>query len=304
MRRLLEILFVVFVMSFTAGCYPPTEIEANHMAIRLERGKVQTVEGPGGVYDEWTCWYCSITSVSIDTLTFPVEDPEVLTKDDQSVSVRVTIQARRKSDQVSVMNMYVNWNALVDNQILIDTISATAREGMKNGTRDYTLTELLDDRDLLAGNIQKSLQTDADRYYVEIVNVTVENIGPSPEYMAILAQTSNINAQVAQSVKQQDLIRQKQLEEILAQQKRVEVANAQVLAEQAETEVQVEIARREGEVIKARNEVYTLNPQAYELERLKLLAPLFGNGTVYFVPQGTDLTLYFLPNGLPLPVPQ
>ena len=66
------------------------------------------------------------------------------------------------------------------------------------------------------------------------------------------------------------------------------------------------IASREGKAIAARNEIYLANLPAYELERLRLLKDILGDKAVlYFVPQGTDLTLLLSgaggPNVVPLP---
>jgi hypothetical protein len=243
-----------------------------------------------------------------------VEDPEVLTRDNQAVGVKITIQAVRKSDRESVENIFTRWNSIRDDQNLINTISATAREGMKVGTRNYTLSQLLDNRSGitnaegntagLADDIQAALEEDVAKYSVEIINVTVENIAPSAQYMEILSQTANLTAQTEQEKRRQELINQQAANNILEQQKRVEVAEAQLLAEQAETSVQVELAERKGEVIAAQNAVYSLNPQAYELERLRLLKEVLGDKSVFYLPSDAILTLLqnFGSNVAPLPV--
>lgn len=295
MKKTMFVLFV-FTMFLLSGCYWNTEALPNQMAVELEKGAIQDISGPGGVYSKPTCYFCDITLVNIDTLTFSVEDPEVLTSDNQAVGVKITIQARRQSSDEAITNLITKWSALVDDATLINTISATAREGMKNGVRNFTLTQLLDDRNGLADAIREQLELDASKYGAEVVNVTVENIAPSAEYMAILGETANVKANTDKAIREQDLINQTAKNQILEQQKRVEVANAKVLAEQAETLVQVEIAKRQGQVVAAQNEVYSLNPQAFELEKLRLLQNILGEGTIYFIPAGTDLTTYFFQN--------
>jgi hypothetical protein len=259
-------------------------------------------------------WYASLETLKVDAVTFPVEDPEVLTRDNQAVGVKITIQAVRKSDRASVENIFTRWNSIRDDQNLINTISATAREGMKVGTRNYTLSQLLDNRSGitnaegntagLADDIQAALEEDVAKYSVEIINVTVENIAPSAQYMEILSQTANLTAQTEQEKRRQELINHQAANNILEQQKRVEVAEAQLLAEQAETSVQVELAERKGEVIAAQNAVYSLNPQAYELERLRLLKEVLGDKSVFYLPSDAILTLLqnFGSNVAPLPV--
>ena len=306
--------FVVgtLAMLMLTGCVFNDEVGTNQMAVRLYKNNIEQVVGPG-VYTQWFCFWCDLKSMDIDTLTFPVEDAEVLTKDNQAVSVKITIQARRKADDVAVKNIFTNWSTLTVNEQLINTISATAREGMKVGTRKFTLTDLLDERsDVsevagentklgLAGEIRKAIEEDAAKYSVEIINVTVENIGPSAEYMGILGQTANLNAEIDKSKREQELIKQKALNNILEQESRVTVAQAQLEAERAETEVQVEIAERAGEIITASNQVYTDNPQAFELERLRLLKDVLGD-KVMFLPSDAVLTLLQGAGGvLPLP---
>jgi hypothetical protein len=294
MRNKLVLLLVVALSLLLSGCYLNAEASANQMFVKLDEGVVVAVEGPGGVYSEATCYFCDYKLVNIDTLTFSVEDPSVLTEDNQEVSVTITIQARRSSDPDDIKNLIQNWSTLVDDQVFINTITATAREGMKNGTRGYTLTEVLDDRNGLADAILAQLAQDAKNYNGQIINVTVENIGPSARYMEILGETANLKAEVDKAVRERDVINQRAQNAILEQEQRITVAAAQLEAEKAETAVQLEIARRDGELVSARNQVYSSNPQAFELEKLRLLREVLGENVIYFIPAGTDLTLYLL----------
>jgi uncharacterized membrane protein YqiK len=275
---------------FMTGCYINEEVAANQVAVQLDEGRIVSVVG-AGVYTDMGFW-SDLKVMGVDTLTFSVEDPEVLTSDNQPVGVKITIQARRKADKESVENIYTKWSSLTTDEVLVNTISATAREGMKNGTRGFTLTVLLNDRNKLADEIRKSLESDAAKYSVEIVNVTVENISISESYAAILSETANINAETDKEKRRQDLINQQAANQILEQEQRVKVANAQLLAEQAETGVQVEIAKRAGEIVAASNQVYVDNPQAFELRRLEMLSKILGDKSViYYLPSDATLTL-------------
>jgi regulator of protease activity HflC (stomatin/prohibitin superfamily) len=256
------------------------------MAVQLEDGEIKSIQGPGGRYSGG--WFETLVTVDIDTITFSVEDPEVLTSDNQAVGMRITIQARRKSDTESITNIVTNWYALTNNDQLKETISATAREGLKNGVRGFTLSELLNDRNGLGNAIREQLETDAAKYSVEIINVTVENVAPSAEYMKILSDKANLTAETAKELERQKLIAQQAANNILQAEKDVEVKEAQLLAEQAKTAVEVEIAKREGEKTAAAQEVYSLNAQAYELERLRLMALIYGDKTMFISP-GTNL---------------
>ena len=308
--KLRSLIIGLLMLLLTTGCVLGDEVATNQVGVKLESNKIDEVVG-SGVYWYWG-WYDDLKVMNVDTLTFSVEDPEVLTKDNQAVSVKITIQARRKNDDESVHNIFTRWSSLTDDTNLINTISATAREGMKVGTRKFTLTQLLDERSDdagglgLAGEIRAAITEDAAKYSVELINVTVENIGASPEYMQILSQTANLNAEIEKARREQELINQKASNNVLEQEKRTEVANAQLEAEEAQTNVEVEIAERAGEVIAAANEVYSLNPEAFELERLRLLKEVLGENTIY-LPSDVVLNLLRVENSntpvLPLPIP-
>ncbi len=301
--------FLMALVFLLSGCVFQDEVATNQKGVLLYKNGIQNVVG-SGVYTQWFCVYCDLKVTNVDTLTFTVEDPEVLTKDNQAVEVKITIQARRKADDASVKNIFTNWSSLASDEALISTISSTAREGLKVGVRKFTLTQLLDERSGgttglgLAQEILTAIQADADNYSAELINITVENIGPSKEYMAILAQTANLNAEIDKAKREQELINQKALNSVLEQEKRVEIANAQVLAEQAQTEVLVEIAERQNEVTAAQNKVYETNAQAFELERLRLLKEVLGDKSViYYLPSDATLTLLQnVGNITPLPV--
>ena len=304
---IVKVLAIVLGLLSLTGCIFQDEIATNQMGVKLYKNEIQDVWGPG-VYTEAGCFYCDLKTVNTDTLTFSVEDPEVLTADNQAISVKVTLQARRKSDDESIENLFTKWSSLTNDENLIKTISATAREGMKVGTRKFTLTALLNERSGstdsegnvvgLAEEIRKAIEEDAAKYGVELINVTVENIGASAEYMAILGQTANLNAEIDRAKREQELIKQQAANDVLEQEQRVSVAQTKLLAEQAETDVQVEIARREGEIIAAQNSVYLTNDRAYELRRLELLQKVLGDKTV-FLPSDVVLQLLNGVGGFP-----
>lgn len=286
---------MLVVLSFlTTGCYLNDEVETNQMAVQLDENKIQQVVGPG-VYTDMG-FFADLKTTDVDTQTFSVEDPEVLTKDNQAVGVKITIQARRKSDKDSIENLFTNWAALIDNAKLVETISATAREGLKNGVRGYTLPQLLDDRNGLADVIREQLERDSSKYGVEVVNVTIENIAPSVDYMAILAQTANLKAETDKELQRQTLIKQTAETNIIESEQRVDALKSQLLAEQAQTSVEVEIARRQGEIVAAANQVYLDNAAAFRLEELKRMKDIFGDKAVFFVPSDTNIILN--PQGL------
>ncbi len=294
-------LFAVFV----SACYWNDDVKRDQYGVKMRAGKIVECVGPG-IYSDGE-WFADLIEVSANTLSFEVNDPEVATQDSQLVGITVVVQARRKGDCESLKNLLTNWASLTDDANLSSVISATANEGMKVGTRQFTLTELLDDRNGLADTIRAALEDDAGKYSVDIINVTVKNVALDPEYAKILQEKALLTAQIETAQRQQDLIKQQASNDQLAQEQKALVLQQQLVAEQAQTAVQVEIASREGKSIAARNEIYLKNLPAYELERLRLLKDILGDKAVlYFVPQGTDLTLLLSGTGGPsvVPLPQ
>lgn len=295
MKKILPLILLIAVLM--TGCYVNADVATDQVGAQLDENAVKACVG-AGVYSDWS-FFSDLKTVSVATLTFEVTDPEVATKDNQLVGATITIQARRKGDCDSVKGILQNWSHLLDNAQLQDTIDAVAREGMKNGVRDFTLTELLDDRDKLAESIIAPLRTDAEKFYVEIINITVENIAIDPEYAQVLQATAKLKADEDYQKRRQALIEQQAQTDLFERQQQQLVLAEQLKVEEAKTAVEVEIAQRAGEIVAASNQVYIDNPQAFALEQLRLLEGILGEGTVYFIPAGTDLTTYFFPNNPP-----
>lgn len=288
---------LVIVALLVTGCYWNDEVKPHEVAAQMYKNQVVNCTTPGGVYTDMR-WFSDLEKISIATLTFEVEDPEVATKDNQLVGVRITIQARRKGDCDSVKSFLSNWAHLRNDDQLIGVIDATAREGIKNGTRGFTLTELLDDRNSLAGAITSQLEADASKYNVDIINVTIENVAIAAEYAEVLQRTAQLKAEEDYQQRRQNLVKQQAETDLYERQQAQRVLAEQLKVEQAQTNVEVEIARRAGEKTKAANEVYQLNEQAFELERLRLFQNIFNDKTIIFIPEGTDLNTFFGVDGI------
>ena len=303
-KKSLVILSLIVVLSLTlAGCFINDDVKTDQTGAIVDGGKIIKCEGPG-VYTELG-FFEDLVEVSNATITFEVNDPEVATQDSQLVGIAVTIQARRNNDCESLKNLLTNWPALIDDEQLKAVITATTNGAMKVGTRQFTLAELLDDRDGLATAIKTALEVDAAKYSTTIVNVSVKNVGLDPKYAEVLQQKALLTAKIEAALREQDLIKQQAANDKLAQEQKTLVLLAQLETEKAQTAVQVEIATRAGKVVEAANNVYLVNPAAFELEKLRLLKEVLGDkATVYFVNDKTDLTL-LLSNiaGGTLPIP-
>lgn len=305
-----KFVFVVLALIFMllmSSCYLNRDVAPSEVGIQLYRNAIIGVVGPG-VYSDFWRFFADFETVDVGAMTFSVEDPEVLTKDNQAVGVRITIQARRESGTDAVKNLLTNWPALIDNQVFIDTISATAREGIKNGVRGFSLAQLLDDRNGLADAVRSQLQSDADKYSGLIINVTVENIEPSKEFMSVLNEKALLKVETEKETERGALIEQKAKNDVLQAQKDVSVLDEQLKKQEAQTRVDVEIASREGKKTAAQYEVYKTNQQAYEIRRMEILRDTLNDKTVLmFIPQGTDLNMILSQtstgNIIPVPVP-
>lgn len=298
-----SVLSVILLISFLlSGCYLNDDVNTDQVGVRLNRNKIIECVAPG-VYSDWG-FFSDLREVSVSTLTFQVEDPEVATSDNQLVGVRITIQVRRKNDCESVTNLLTNWSALIDDVSLTDTVSATAREAIKNGTRTFDLAGLLDDRNGLALKIGQQLEEDAAKYSADVINVTIENIALDPDYASTLQERALLTAQIDREKKRQDLINQQASNNQLEQTTRATTLSRQLEAEKAQTNVDLEIAARKGKVIAEANRVYLDNEYAFQLEQLRLLKEIFGEKSVfYFLPQDTALTTIFGLPGTTLPLP-
>jgi len=296
--RLVVLMLIVAVLA--SGCYINSEVAPNQAGVQLEQNEIKNCVSPG-VYTGWGLWD-DLRTVSTDTLTFTVSDPEVATFDNQLVGIEITIQARRNSDCESVKALLTNWSTLVEDGNLVNTITATAREGIKVGTRQFTLAQLLDDRNGLSGKITEGVEQDASKYSTSIINVTVSNIALAPEYATLMQSKALLTAEIDLELRRQDLIKQKASNDTLEQAQRELVLTQKLAAEQAQTAVDVEIASREGKKTAAANLVYLENSAAFELARLDRYTQILGDKSViYFLPEGTDMTMLFGANGI-LPV--
>ncbi|KXK08489.1 MAG: hypothetical protein UZ21_OP11001000690 [Microgenomates bacterium OLB22] len=117
-------------------------------------------------------------------------------------------------------------------------------------------------------------------------NVSVNNIGPDEGYLSALKEKANAHVNVE-----------------VAKQKALQLVE-QLNQEKAQTDIEVEQARRKNEVNAELAKTYSLSPEYYELERLRLLQGVVGDkDKIYFVPDGANLTMFLSGNGSGLVVP-
>ena len=169
MKRVLPIVIALVVAVTSTGCYLNEPVATNEVAAQRDGGRITGCIGPG-VYTDLGL-FSDLAPVSSNALTLVVGDKEVATKDTQLVGIDITVQAKRKTDCDSVRNLLTNWSQLShdDNQ-LQETLSYITAQGIKVAVRNFTLEELLDDRDALAQAIRKDLVTEAGKFSVDVLS--------------------------------------------------------------------------------------------------------------------------------------
>lgn len=298
MKKLVALCVLVCSAFLFSGCYLNEQVNRNEVAAMIDGGRITAVVG-SGVYTNIGL-FADLEHVACDVQTVVVNDDSVATKDTQVVSVEVTVQVGRGCDNDSVTELLSRWSSIAkDDQALVETVKTFVGTGIKEGTRAYTLDQLLDDRKGLAESIRNSLNEQI-KFPAEITAVAVTNVDPNQSYIEILQEKANIAAQTSTELRRQELIRQKASNDKLQQDQDVVVAQAQLEAEKAKTAVQLEISNRAGQKIAAENQVYQLNQQAFELKRLELLANVLGDKTI-LLPSGNLNLLLGLDKVLPVP---
>jgi len=137
----------------------------------------------------------------------------------------------------------------------------------------------------LQNDIESLLSAELDSCGVQLIDFGVNSIGVDPQYQAKMQEKSTAAIEVE-----------------LAEQKANQLKK-QLQQEQAQTEIDLEKARRANLVAEEQAKVYKESEEAYELKRLELLKDMLGDSDkVYFIPEGTDITL-FLGNQVDGPVP-
>lgn len=296
---------LIIVSLLLTGCFVNDDVAVNEQGIVLYGGAFQYCLAPG-VHSDWD-FYADLVEVSMDTIAVEVSDPEVVTspEDQKVVGVTVVVQVRRKSDCESLKTLLSNYGGLLNNDQVVVLVSSWTNEAIKNGTRQYSLQGLLNDRDGLATKILTALQLNATDASLQVVSVSVKNVDVDDTITTEWQKQAQIAEQVKTALRDQERIKQEAANAILAQEQKKLELEAQLKREEAQTQIDIEIAERAGQVVTAQNAVYASNPQAYELQRLRLLKDVLGGESViYFVSDLAELNLILGANGQPvLPLP-
>lgn len=284
------LLILAIATTGLSGCYWNAQVEASEVGLILKDGVSITEVVGAGRYSDALTWFAELKILDMSAKTVTWFDPDLVTYDKQPIglTLSITYSRDRSTEQVELIWRDYRQEALDDaaleNQVLT-RIPAVAKEV----TVKYTLDELLGTvegedgqrevnqmtgRGPVTNDLISLLQPQLSEFGVRLLDVRIGNIDPGTRYLELLKDKAN--AAIGVEVAKAETLRLKE----------------QFLQEQETTNIEVERARRQNLVNEELAQVYALNPQYFELERLKLLANVVGDtDKVYFVPEGSDLTL-------------
>ena len=286
MNKFKFVLLLVVSTMLLSGCFWNKQVEANQVGLIMPDGvSIEQVVGPGR-YSRWNPvkdWFAEMQIMGVSADTAIWTDPDLVTRDKQPIGLDVSVTYARMRDSKSVEAMWELYNSEArDRESLQQQVLTRIPRVAKDLTSRYTLDQMLgvaeDDpvtRAEVQGYLQDALAEELSEIYVQLLDVGINNIAPSEDYLDLLEQKAN--ATVAVEVAQQET---KRLAEQLEQEK-------------AQTSISLEIAVRDNKVSEERAKVFEQSEQWFELTRLDKLARILGDkDKIYFVPVGTDLTLF------------
>lgn len=287
-NRFTTILFLLAVLFLLPGCYFQARVNENQVGIQLHKGRITGVV-PAGQYNGG--WYADLERIDVSTKTFEWSDGSVLTRDEQPIAISLTVAVRRMGDEECVKRMWREYNAEARDDAALQT-QVLGRMGgiVKDVTVESDLAGMLGyggsevGRAEFTGNITEDLAPELAEFCVLLVNVSINNVDAGPEYDQLLRDRANARQEALVAIEQT-----RTLSETLRQ-------------EATRSQIAIEIANREAEVARINAITYREYPEAYELQRLAAIQGILGdNDKVYFVPQGSDLTIYLSGQGESVP---
>lgn len=290
-KRIALALILVLAMVFCCSCYYKKEVDTSEVGVEMADGvSISAVVGPGR-YTSMK-YYADLMVMDVSTKELTMQIDDVSTSDKQSVSVTIYAEFARKSDEASVRNLWKNYNAAArKDDRLIEMVADLLYSPVNKTSTQYTIDEMLGiaesdkNRSTLESDIAELLAASLEPRGISLSLLEVKNVAVDPQYQAKLQEksTAAIEIELAEQ-------KAKQLEKQLEQ-------------EQAQTAIDLEKARRANQVAEEQAKVYEESKEAYELKRLELLKDMLGDSDkVYFIPEGTDITL-FLGNQIENPIP-
>lgn len=278
----LLVVLVVAAILLTSCGYVWSNVAPNEIGIQLRSSQIINVVPPGR-YSDWPGLFRDIVRVNVEGLRFCSEDPEVLTKDQQRIGLKVCGTVHRpgleKADVYRTLwatyrTIYSSDEALVGtideagNPVAGGLMNDLGQQAMKVCVGDRTFEEAAvgSARDVLRTCIDTELTKLVDPYGLDVKNVVVPNIVLNPTVQALLDAITDAKFQT-------DLARQNALKESAQAEERLAKEQGQIRVDQGkiqETERQKAItAELEKKALEAQLQVIVAQ-KANELKAAEL----------------------------------
>src|SRR5205814_2976338 len=127
---------------------------------------------------------------------FEVSDPEVATSEKQLVGITLNIKVQRPSEPERVESLWRSFNNLArDDKAIPEILNGPARQSIKVNVAQFTLDELLTDRNKLRDAIYQEMEARAKQYSLDVLSVDVSNVALDPKYAEELQKRQLVNQQ-------------------------------------------------------------------------------------------------------------
>lgn len=289
------VLALAFLALALGGCYRNEEVNESQVGLVMTDGVAIDKDGVKytGRYSDADTYWARIVILDTSTKTLKWSDPDLITSDKQIIGVDVSVSYRRSRDAKTIRRMWGEYpSEAQDDAALSALVDSRMARTMKNLTADYTLDELTStavgtdkDRTTATNEAIEKLKLELAEFGAEIVDLGINNINPSETYRKSLDAKAQAIVDVEVSQKQTLFLQEK-----LAQEK-------------AETAIAIEEAERDNKVAMIEAQLLTQSPEAFELEKIKAMAAIFGpQDKIYFLQPGTDISAFFGSPANTLPV--
>jgi hypothetical protein len=232
-RRVIIVIVLIIValgvatLFLTPHFYFLAKVEPDQVGIQYSGGRIKGIVPPG-VYTD-VGLFVNLYTYSTQAFQFSVNDPEVITADNQRVGVTVSGSVLRPfytGDADIISQLWTKYRLVyTDNGALQKVMNDLSTQSMKVcvGNKPFRDSVVGTDRDTLRKCIDEELNGLTKSYGLSVTNLTVPNVTLSPEVQALL-----------------DQITKSRLETEKADQDRQKVT-AQGLANQAEQEASIRV---------------------------------------------------------------
>lgn len=284
-KSVLSLTLLLLLALLLGGCYRNAEITESEVGLAMSNGISIDADGVKftGRYTDMS-WYANIVEIDTSAKTITWSDPDLVTEDKQEIGVIVGVTFRRTRDAEELRKLWTTYPAEAQSdEALQAQVENRMARSMKDVTSKYSLDEMLGtasgsdtDRSVVTQTAFDKVQAELATFGVELIDLGINNINPSESYRASLE--AKAAASIAVEVSQKETIA---LQEKLKQ-------------EQAQTQIALEQAKRNNEVAMIEAQLLTQSPEAFELEKIKAMADIFGEKSViYFMQPGTDISAFF-----------